>query len=304
MKKYAVGIDLGGTHLRIGLVDKSGKILDLVKIDNPKNVKDIITTIRDKTFDLVKENSLNFRRNISGIGVAVASPVNPETGKANWSRKLPFSKNFNLLKILKKYFERPVLIENDLNAAALGELLFGGFKGKKNGIIITESTGIGSGIILSGEIYRGHNFIAGEIGHMIVNPLCRDLKCNRGHIGCFEALASAKSAEQRYFARYKRKLVAEEIVKLAKIGDKKSLKILKEIGFWLGVGITNIINILDPEVIVIYGDFFLNIWPLIQGDIKKIVKKRSFNPKIIFQKTKLGDNGGVLGAASLIFKGK
>ncbi len=304
MKKYAVGIDIGATHLRVGIVSRSGRLLSSRKFCTPKSTQSTIKTIKDSIKDLVSENSLSFRNDILGIGIAVASPnVNSNTGSVNWNPVFPFSKNFNLKDALKKIFKKPIFIENDLNAAAVGEMYLGELKRKKNGIVLTVSSGIGSGIVMNRDLYRGYNLSAGEVGHTILNPFCKGLRCNsRGDIGCWEALASAKSAERRYFLKYKKRLEAKEIVKLAKKGDKKSLKILKEITYWLGVGISNIINVLDPEVIVIYGSFFLSIWSLISRDIKKAVKEKSFNPKIIFKKTKLGDDGGLLGAAFLVFR--
>lgn len=302
MKKYAIGIDLGATFFRVGLIDNNGKVLSLEKSSAPKDSKIAIKNIKRAIKNIINRKGLNFQKEISGIGLSIASPVNPQTGQVNWSKKLPFSGNYNILKDLKKGFRKPIFIENDLNAAALAELHFGSLKGKKNGIILTVSSGIGSGIILNGSLYRGSNFSAGEVGHIVVNPLSKELFCNRGDTGCWEAFASAKSVERRYFLKYKKRKTAKEIVALAKKGDKKSLKILKEAAFWLGIGMSNVINILDPEVIIIYGSFFLESWPLMKNDILKVIKKRSFNPKIKILKTRLGDNGCLLGAGLLVFK--
>lgn len=301
MKKYAIGIDLGQTHTRIALVNKTGKIKVFRKLRTSDTSQGIIKAIKKNIEDILSENKLNFSKDILGIGVAVASPgVNPKDGRLVWNKSLPFSKRFNLLNVLKKEFNKPVFIDNDLNATVIAEAKIGCLKKIKNGVVLTCSTGVGAGIILNGDIYRGLSFNAGEVGHMIVNPLDREFACNTGHFGDPDGLASARSVEKRYFKKSKKRLEAKEIVKLAKKGDRKALKSLKETAFWLGITIYNIINILDPECIVIYGNFFLESWSLIKKELQKNIQK-SFNPKISVKKTKLGDNGGILGAAFLVF---
>lgn len=301
MKKYAIGIDLGGTHLRFAIVSKDGKFLNYKKLDTPKESKKAWNLIKENIINIVQEKKVDFKKDILGIGLSIASPANPETGVVNWSKKLPFSGNFNILKTLKKEFKKPVFVENDLNAEALAEMNFGVLKNIKNAVILTVSSGIGSAIILDGKVYQGSNFSAGEIGHTIVNPYCRELLCNRGDTGCWEAFTSAKSLERRYFLKYKKKNEAKNIVRLAKNGDKKSFSLLKEIAYWLGIGITNIINALDPEIIVLYGDYLLETWPILEKDARKIIKERAFNSKISIKKTLLGDNGCLLGASLLVF---
>ena len=301
MKKYAIGVDLGQTHLRVALVNKTGKLRAFYKLRTPDTSQGIIKAIKRNIEDILIENNLKLRQDIIGIGLAVASPgVNPKSGRLAWNESLPFSKNFNLLKALKKELKKPVFIENDLNAAAIAEAKIGSLKDVKNGVVLTCSTGVGAGIILNKDIYRGFSFNAGEVGHMIINPFDREFVCNTGHFGDPDGLASARSAEKRYFKKSKKRLEAKEIVKLARKGNQKALQTLKETAFWLGITIHNIINILDPERVVIYGNFFLESWPIVNKDIKKIVQK-SFNPKIPIKKTKLGDDGGCIGAALLVF---
>ncbi len=299
MKKYAIGIDLGGTHLRTSIIDSKGKILALSKIKNLGNAKKILESIIGSINDIVKDTGLIFSKDIIGIGLSIASPnVNIKTGQVNWNKTIPFSKNFNLKKYLEKKLKKRVVIENDLNAVAFAEFHLGCMQ--DNSIVIAISTGIGAGIVINGDIYRGKTFAAGEIGHMFISSNSNN-RCTRGDKGCWEALASGKAVEANFSKVYKQKMTAKDIVLSAKKNDKRSLRIIKDTSYFIGIGISNIINILDPEVIVIYGSFFLSIWPLVGNNIKKVIKERSFNPKIKILKTKLGDNGGILGAALLVF---
>ncbi|OIP22181.1 hypothetical protein COX95_03550 [bacterium CG_4_10_14_0_2_um_filter_33_32] len=301
MKKYIIAIDMGGTHIRTAIFDKDSRILSLESFHNSHSIVDI-KKIKDSIRAQSNNLAIDINRDVDGIGIAIASPgVNPATGKVNWNKlTFTFPKNFNILNEFRKEFKKPVFIENDLNSAALAELYVGNLQGKKNGLVITVSTGIGAGIISNGFLLRGSNYTAGEIGHMFINDNDKELVCNRGDFGCWEAFASAKSTEQRYYKKYKKQISAKEIIKLAQKGNKKALSVLKDISFWFGLGLSNIINILDPEVIVMYGNFFLNSWPLFKKDVLKIIQKRSFNPSIKFKRTKFGDNGSLIGAANLV----
>jgi len=291
--KYAIAIDLGGTHFRIALVSSAGKILKLNKTKTPKKPTEIVSLISDFIEQVDKK--------IIGIGVAIASPLNSKTGEVSWTKRLSYPKSFNLKKELEKKIKKPIFCENDLNATALGEAVFGSLKKVGNGVVITISTGIGGGLIINKKLYTGSNFLAGEVGHIPVDTKSK-MKCNHGHIGDWEALSSALSVEKRYKEKTNKKKTAKEIVELAKSGDKISKKILKETSKYIGIGLSGVINILDPEVVVIYGSFFLKIWPIYNKEIKKYLFMRAFNKKVRFVKTKLGDNGGLLGVASLVFK--
>lgn len=301
MKNFVLAIDLGGTNLRICVVDKQGNIFSLKKIRTPKNEKLIVNEIKELAFEILNEVKISLK-NIKGVGVAIASPnVNP-SGKVNWNKAtFPLKKSFNIKTSLNKYFKKNIFVENDLNAAALAEVFWGKLKGKKNGAIITASTGVGAGIIIDGKIYRGSTFSAGEIGHTIVNSHSK-FTCTRNDKGCLESLCSGRSAEQRYYDKYKKRIEAKEIVIMAKKGNTRCMKIINDISYWLGAGITNLINTYDPEAIVIYGSFFLSIWPMTKNNIKDVIKKHSFNPDIKIYPTSLGDNGSILGSASLVYQ--
>jgi len=300
MKKQAIAIDMGGTNLRFALVDDKGRINHLSKKANPGNKKKLLEAIDQEISRLLRNISKDA---ILGIGVSVASPnVNCKTGSINWNKEtFPYFGSFNLKKYLEKSFNQKVFIENDLNAAALGELHFGALKGRGNGILITNSSGIGAGIVIDKELYRGNSFSAGEVGHMMLDLAGKNV-CTRGDKGCWESFCSGRALEADYFRQLKEEKTAKEIVSLAKNGDKKSLKLLKPLGSYIGMGLSNIINILDPEVIIIYGSFFLEIWPLVRKDVKEFLLDRSFNPNVTIVKTELGDNGSLLGAACLALK--
>lgn len=300
--KYAIGIDAGGTNFRIGIVDSTGKIISQKKFQTPKDTDSFLKATSESTKEILSEAGLDTNKDIKGVGIAIASPLNPETGEVKWTGRFPFPKDFNIKEELSERLGKPVFIGNDMNVATEGEAEFGALRGVKNGVVITVSTGIGGGFLLDGKVYQGHNFASAEVGHMIVDPQSKEFKCTHGHTGDWEALGAATSAEDRYEKKYGKRITAKEITEKAKAGDKDCREILKETAHWAGIGLVNIVNLMDPEVIVIFSGFFNGLWEMFSGDIKKILKEKSLNPNVKFEPTQLGDNGGLLGAASLVFR--
>lgn len=290
--KYSIGIDIGGTNLRLALVDNKGNVENFVKFKTPRDHKEILNIVA------------NYLKNISksylGVGLAIASPVDLNSGFVRWSEKFKYPKNFNIQKNIKNMCRKNVFIDNDLNVSALSEVMFGPLNNINNAIAITVSTGIGSGIVIDKTIYRGKGNGAGEIGHTPLN-INSKMKCNLGHVGDWESLASAKSLEHRYYLLSGIKAEAKEIVKLAKLNNLIAKKSLKETAYYISVGLSGVINSFSPDVILICGDFFNEAWKLYKTDIIKEIKKKIVVPMPSFVKSKLGDKAGVIGAASLVF---
>jgi len=205
----------------------------------------------------------------------------------------------------------PVFIDNDANCATIGEHWIGAAKGCANAILLTLGTGIGGGIIIDNKIYRGSHGTAGEIGHMTIFP--NGNKCGCGNSGCFEAYASANAAVTRAkeilkrqdtgsVLRGKKEITAHDIFLSAESGDSFSKSVLIESGRYLGIGIANLANIFDPDMIIIGGGFASAEKYLIPAAIDEAYKRsfKSVMDKIKITKAKLGNDAGIIGAAKLV----
>ena len=305
MIQYAIGIDIGGTKIGITLGDGRGKILVYREIE---------TGTRSETQACIKELVLNLKslvqesripkRQILGIGVGCPGAVNAQKGILPRSPNLPGWAGIPLRKILSDAAGLPVFIANDANAAALGESCFGAGKNSKNFIYITVSTGIGGGIVINRELYEGSGFVAGEIGHISIVPEGR--KCNCGQKGCLEAYASG-TAIARFYRDAKKKSVsgAKEVGLAARAGDKVAIGSYRQAGYYLGIGIADLLNILNPEKVVIGGGVLRSapkvFWKAMMRSAKQHSWPEAFRTvKIV--RSQLKGHVGNLGALALVFK--
>lgn len=264
-----IAVDLGGTFLRVGLV-KNNQILKYIKKPTPRNKDNLIK-------ELFLSIELLINKNIKGIGIASPGPL--KNGIIKNPPNLPLQ-NYNLKKELLKKFKKKVEIENDASCVALAEAKFG--CKKKNFFVLTLGTGIGGGIIINGKLYKGEGY-AGELGHIILNNE-RD----------FEDLwKDRRRLSKKYFSQI---LLIKDLLK---IKDKRARKILNETSNYLGQGIASLINIFDPEVVILSGgiretgDKFLNM-------IKKQINKYTILPKKTFIRWTKLKHSGILGASLLI----
>ncbi|MBI4972006.1 MAG: ROK family protein [Candidatus Omnitrophica bacterium] len=291
---FFLGIDIGGTKIAVVVADRHGHILKSVEfpvLHHRKPQVAIQELVRDIQV-LIKT------KKISAIGIGTPGPVNPESGKIPWSPNLPGWEGLAICRIMKQNFRVPVFIENDANAAALCEKHFGWGRGKKNLVYITISTGVGGGLILNGELYCGSGFNGGEIGHVTVVPNGNLCRC--GKHGCLEAHSSgtaiAKAAKQT-----SAKLVKEAAAR----GDKLAVKVLTDAGRVLGIAVGNLLNLLNPELIVLGGGVMKGpekgigiFWRAMMQSAKKESWSGPFK-KCRIIKTKFRDHVGALGAAAL-----
>ncbi|MFH1509777.1 MAG: ROK family protein [Candidatus Nealsonbacteria bacterium] len=292
-KNYIIGIDIGGTRTAV-LFLKNRKVIKRKMIATPK---DKITMIRELK-RAIEEIILPIDKSkVRGIGIAVAGSVDSQKGIILVSPNLLWLKNLALARILEQKLGIPVKMDNDANCFALAEATLGAGKGVKNLVGITLGTGVGGCIILDGKIYHGAHGLAGEIGHIIVIENGR--KCACGLRGCLEQYASS----QYMLWKAKDLSSTEEIAKRARMGNKKFLKIYAEVGYYLGIGLVDIINAWDPEMIIIGGGL-IHGWQWILPSIKKEIKKDFFPSArmVKIKKAELGgDYAGSIGAA-LLFK--
>ncbi len=302
-KKYAIGIDLGGTNLRIALVSRDGRIIR--KIKTPTS-EEILDSIFKATGDL-------FSDDIEGIGLGIAGLVDRKSGRILISPNLQIVEKIDIVNELKEKFRVPVFIENDANAAALGEKWAGAGKDFSNFVLFTLGTGIGGGIIYNNKLFN----VSAEIGHMTINT--HGEKCHCGNIGCLESFASARailskavsilekdreSLLREYCGGNFYKLTAEDIYKAALDGDSFARELLRDAGKHLGIGIANIINLISPEAIILAGGL-IGAWDIYIQEAIKEASRRAF--KELFDTVKiipssLMDDAGILGSAGLVFQ--
>lgn len=300
--KYFIGIDLGGTNLRIALISEEGKVIKKIKVPS---VERVVESLLDSIAKIINND-------VKGIGIGVAGLIDHEKGIVLKSPNLPAMEGVNLADTLEERFKVPVFIENDANVAALGEKWLGAGKELKNFVQLTLGTGIGGGVIYNGRLLN----ISAEIGHMVI--VASGTPCSCGNNGCLETYASAKAILSKAIYSLERgtdsilrnlyagnfyRLTSEDIYKSALEGDGLSRDVLREAGKYLGIGITNIINIFSPQAIVLSGGL-IGAWNIYVQEAIKEASKRSF--KILFEKTRiipsiLKDDAGVIGAACLAF---
>jgi glucokinase len=302
-RKFAIGIDLGGTNLRVALVSEEGEIVRKIRKPTTEKVIDLISeSIREIPYE-----------RIEGIGLGTAGVIGRRTGKVDVSPNFRAIEGIDIVGELSRTFGVPVSIENDANAAALGEKVGGAGRGFENFVLLTLGTGIGGGIIHRGKLLA----VSAEMGHMSINS--EGEKCPCGNIGCLENYASARAMISKAVAMIEKgsesllkecckgsiyKLTPEDIYKAALDGDNLSREILRDAGKYLGVGLANIINIMSPEAIILTGGL-IGAWNIYVQEAIKEASRRAFRELVDSVKilpSSLGDNAGLVGAASLVFK--
>ena len=301
--------DLGGTHLRAATVDHKGKIQFRFKQNTPQ-AKDA-SAIVDAIVAAVRESEqAEGAQQISAVSLVVPGTVKVEEGAVVKAPNLPCLDGFPLAAALTEQLGLPAILENDANAAAVGEMWQGAAVGCKTIICVTLGTGVGGGIILDGKLWRGVDGSAAEIGHMCVDPF-GGVACTCGSRGCLEVFASAtaivrmtREASPRYpdsVLQGVEDRTAEMIFEAGQQGDELALEIFRRMGVYLGIGLANLINILNPEILVIGGGV-VNGWALFEKHMQQQVEERAFPLlRVKIARAKCGDDAGLLGAARLAF---
>lgn len=313
MGSYAIGVDLGGTNLKAGLVDMDGRIHHRFSIKTDYNASP--QAISDQIFklihDIISVSQLNIS-SITGIGLGSPGLIDKRGETILFSPNLPQWRNIPIKHLITKRFVVPCILENDANAAAWGEKWVGVAREASSMVMLTIGTGIGGGIIIENRLWRGVNNAAAEIGHMIID--IDGPKCNCGNNGCIEAYASATAMVRRFkellssgvssSLKDSQEITAKMINDAAMQGDKASLDIIKETGQYLGIAIINIMHILNPEVIVLAGGM-TGSGELLMEPVRQVVKQKAFeasykDTKIVF--SQLGNDAGIIGAAGCLLK--
>ncbi len=312
MKKLVIGIDIGGTNTEFGIFDKAGKCYAKNKINTAEYATFDIFFNKLKSEIQIIARSLAFDNKIAGIGIG-APNGNYYKGTIEFATNLRWQGVINVTKKFESEFNVPAVLSNDANAAAYGEMLYGGARNMKNFIVITLGTGLGSGIVVDGRLMFGHDGFAGELGHTIVDLNGR--KCGCGRNGCLETYVSAtgiKKTAIEFLEKSKttsilsniKNISAKDIDYAAKKGDDLAMRVFEYTGKILGIKLSDIVAITSPEAIFLYGGLS-NAGQLIFKPVKYWMEHyllNIFKNKVNILPSQINDsNAAILGAAALIW---
>ena len=320
MKKAAIGVDIGGTSVKLGLVSEKGKVLLRNSFLTPKGSgrKELLDKLVTRITLLKKE--AKFRKlKLAGVGIGAPGPIDVERGFVYLFPNIPGWENTPLKKILKEKIKMPVFVDNDANAMAWGEFCFGAGRGAKNIIALTLGTGIGGGLVIDGKLFHGPHYSAAEIGHMVVDP--SGPLCGCGNRGCIETFVGngyfVKDVEAHlktggvsilndWVYKKRRELTPKLVQEAARKGDKLSQAQWVKTGNILGMALAGLVNILNPERIILGGGMAQAASPIFEP-VKAAIKKKAFPIATRFVKVlpaTLGTDAGLIGAAALAFSSK
>lgn len=315
--KYAIGVDLGGTSIKLGVVSNTGRIINKISIrtEAEKGPKNVIGNIISGISELTEKS----KHGITGIGIGCPGVVTPGKGIVENPPNFPGWEKVNIKKIISKKFNKPVFVDNDANAAAIGELTFGSGKKYKSFIMITLGTGVGGGIVINKKIYHGDFGAAGEIGHISID--FNGPKCNCGSYGCIEAYAGNLYLRERVRTELRKypeskmwKLINNDLSKVsprnvqlaAETGDVFAKSVIDELGVHLGSAFASLCNVLDISVFIIGGGIAGFGKPLFDA-IKRTISRRvmaPIRPRVRVLPAKLKNDAGIKGASALVFHHK
>ena len=313
--RFVLGIDIGGTNLVVGNVAEDGSVLHALGTE-PTHAEAGATAVVDRLVELAERAIARTRREVPGaqivgVGVGAPGPLDTRSGVVLLTPNLGWV-NMPLRKIIHDRLGLPTALDNDANCAVLGEWWVGAARGARHAIGITIGTGIGGGLVLDGKLYHGASDVAGEIGHTTIDTEGRRCKC--GNYGCLEAYASGPNIAMRAIEAAEagaetslsrlvdgdlRKITAQTVYEAAREGDELALEVVNDTAKFLGIGIANLLNIFNPEVVVVCGGVTL------AGDhlfvpLRREVARRAFKPAVQACRIVPGEllnTAGVYGAA-------
>jgi glucokinase len=323
MKKYIVGVDIGGTKIASGLVSQEGRLIKKTVFPtfSEKGADFSLGQVYSSIEQIVKISGLTMS-SVDGIGVCAPGPLDPIKGVVHNPPNLKGWKDIPLAALLRKKFKTEVRIENDANAAGMAELEWGAAKSYRHVLYVTVSTGIGTAVIIDGKIYHGKNGMAGEGGHVSIDYKDLSSPCNCGNYGCIEALASGAYTAKKLAGKIREgsvsgssgiirecggdisKLDMEIIGRAASKGNRLAISTIEEEGRLIGIWLGGMISILDPEIIVIGGGVAL-LGGMLFREIKKSIPAHTINEyasKTPVVPAKLKKDVGIYGAASIMLR--
>lgn len=309
MKDLVLGIDIGGTNLRGALVGRDGVLSR--RSDTKSGAEAGISSVIENLLEFISEYE---KYGPSAISVGIPGIVDSKRGILTQAPNINDVDNFPFVKTLNEslgYREIPLYIDNDANCAAVGEFWAGAGKGCESMIMMTLGTGLGGGLIFKGRLWRGSDGMAGEIGHMVVDP--GGPLCSCGSRGCLESFVSSKALFRivnendilnPFFNTLSYDDVPYELMKRAREGDTEAIAIWEDFGTYLGIGITSLVNLLNVEMIVVGGGIS-NSWDLFIKKAREELTSRGLKApaeRVEIRKALLGDDAGIAGSALIAFR--
>ena len=311
---HRIGIDVGGTNVKVALVSDEGKIIysNSIPTHAEMGYEYTINSMKDAVRELLKETKLEARE-IEGMGFGFPGQIDCQKGIVRLAPNIPGWINVPIAEIMENEFGIPTRVDNDVRTATLGELNYGAGVGCQNLVCITVGTGIGSGLVINGKLVRGASNAAGELGHIKLNMQNGPL-CGCGDRGCLEAYASGpaivamaedyikggKSTKYRELANPE--ITSYIVAVAAKEGDPVARQIFNIMGEYIGMGLTSVVNLLNPEKIIIGGGV-AEAGDILLNPIRETIQKRAMTIQkdaVEIVPAKLGNTAGVIGASLLI----
>lgn len=297
----AIGIDIGGTKVAFGFVDEQGTVIakGSLKTDLSVSPMEMIVRIGDAVKQLAEQQGLSLAE-MKGIGVGAPGPLDTQSGKLNCPPNLKSWWGFPVVEALQAQLPLPIKMENDATAAALAEKWLGAAQDSEHFIFVTISTGIGAGIYLHGKLLTGATGNAGDAGHMIVDPSGGICSC--GQAGCWEWIASGTAIARQATEILGRETSSKDAFDLAAKGDPQMSELVNRVFNYIGMGCVSLINVLDPNKIVIGGGVSQVGEPLFTA-VQSYVSKYALNPsgkQTVIVPAQLQQDAGLIGAAALV----
>lgn len=314
-KQYTIGVDLGGTTITAGLVDEDLKILEKVTCDTnlPRPSEEVEQSIAELCREVAAQGGVSFDQ-IKWVGIGTPGSVNGPEGIVEFNANFGYN-NWPLAANMQALLGCRVYIENDANAAAYGEYIAGAAKGAKYAVAITLGTGIGCGVIIEGKIFSGYNHAGAELGHMVIVNDGRPCMCGRK--GCWEKYASARAltedtreAMRQHPDNMMWGLVGGDLSKVnaktaydgMRAGDPLATEVVKHFTDAVGCGLTNVVNIFQPEIVCIGGGISKEGETLL-APVREYIDREEYardsNKRVTLKTAQLRNDAGVVGAASL-----
>lgn len=296
--KFIIGIDIGGTNLKIGLLDLRCKILrkEVLSTKGFLEKEDLILALERGTRGIIRAAGLK-KQDILVLGVGLPGPVDAAGGLVHFLPNVPGWRNVKLKKILEKRLGLPVYLDNDVKMMTLAEKKLGAAAGFGNVLCITLGTGVGGGLILDEKLYRGRDNAAGEIGHLPINE--KGPRCNCGGIACLEAYIGNNNIARLSAKAFGYPVSPQELSALARKGNKTAQGIWSQVGRWLGLALAGAANLLNLDAVVIGGGVS-GAGKILFDAVRQTIKERAMSVqsgRLKVLRAKLGPDAGIIGAA-------
>jgi glucokinase len=309
-----VGVDLGGTAIKVGICDQEGRLLHTYggPTESDKGVHVVIDNIEKYVRHIVEQSPYSWDQ-VAGVGAGVAGFTNVREGIIVLAPNIGFQ-DVPIRELLENRFAKPVKIDNDANVAALGEAWSGAGRGIENCVCYTLGTGVGGGIIIDGKIYQGFSGMAGEFGHMAVVPDLEAIQCGCGKMGCVETVSSATGIIRMAKDAVERgdrttlstvdNIAAKEVFDAAKAGDEVAARIVNRAAFYLAKSMAAVGAVLNPEVFIVGGGVS-NAGDILFNEVREVYAKYTPEPLqrgVSILPAQLGNDAGIVGAAGLLLR--